>query len=621
MEIVEEVSPIIECQLPMQAQLNQNDFDDRVCEENVGCDTHECGMTVDRSEKSSSSKVVEQARKIIESNAEMLTLNQPNSNRETEQMGERYAVQNSINNQKPHKFNDQSSVSVKDQNKPKPSGAYDPVARKLRYLTERNKSLAKKLKESQSANIKSKVKKKIDSVLKTLSTEVPAAQFDFIKLQLKNTGKAKKGNRFTFEEKMLALVIYKQIPKRYQGLRKICNLPTRQTLIVHSATVRFKQGINQNLMSFIKEAVSKMEQLDKLCTVGWDEMSLTSSHHFDQIKDYIDGFEDTESKRTDNFATHALVFMARGITSAFKQPISYFLTANLNSTELAELVLLVTSAVMDTGLNVIGSVCDAVNTNLAAVNKLMGVKPKQSTTGQLLEYYINGCKIWHFFDPPHLIKSVRNNLLLKNLLHTVSFNEAKFRTDGTINWNYKSKQQKTASWIDVSDFFKFNNDCESGLFNLIPNVTDEHITPTRRKMKVSLATQVFSGTCGRNMYICWKRKQFKNNCIGTAAVLLFFNELFDSVNGDVTPIPDQLKGSVTMTSNHFTFWGYAIRMLDGMKFTENLTTGKPNQSHVCQHWISSLKGLRCISKHLLELGVESIGLRRLNQDGLENHFF
>lgn len=236
--------------------------------------------------------------------------------------------------------------------KPK-SRVYNPMMRKMRYLQARNKQLKNKLREAVSVNLKSdkksKVKQKIEGVLKTLSSELPTAQYNFIKLQLKNTGKAKKGNRFNFEEKTLALIIYKQNPKRYEDLRKISNLPTRQTLIIHSAAIRFKEGLNQNLMNFIKHVVSQMDPLERLCTIGWDEMSLTAGLQFDHVKDYIDGFEDLGSKRTSNFATHSLVFMVRGVQSPYKQPISYFLTENLNSQELAELVRLVISAVQDTG--------------------------------------------------------------------------------------------------------------------------------------------------------------------------------------------------------------------------------------------------------------------------------
>ncbi len=265
------------------------------------------------------------------------------------QMAEGNSTDDSVSNV-PKSFTDDS---VQENLKPKSTKHYDPVTRKMRYLQGRNKTLSAKLKEMQSANLKSnkksKVKKKIDSVLKTLSVELPPAHYDFIKLQLKNTGKSKKGNRFNFEERTLALIIYKQNPKRYQDLRKMANLPTRQTLIAHSAAIRFKEGLNQNLMNFIKEVVSQMEPLDKLCTIGWDEMSLTSNLHFDHIKDYIDGFEDLGSKRTNHFATHALVFMVRGVKSSYKQPISYYLTENLNATELAALIKLVITAVMDTG--------------------------------------------------------------------------------------------------------------------------------------------------------------------------------------------------------------------------------------------------------------------------------
>lgn len=273
------------------------------------------------------------------------------------------------------------------------------------------------------------------------------------------------------------------------------------------------------------------------------------------------------------------------------------------------------------GLKIIGSVCDGVATNIAAVNKLINPSCRRgNTTGTLLEYTINGSNIVHCFDAPHLIKSVRNNLLVKDLKHSVSFNETKFKPNGMIVWNEKSKVKRIASWKDISNFYDVNNN-QNGLFNLIPNITDEHMNPDRRKMKVKLASQVFSGTYGRNMYVCSKRKQLPNNdCIGTAAILLFFNDVFDSVNGDGVIKPDKLTGSLTEESKHFKFWDYAITMLDTMTFTENLKTGKPNKSNVLKHFMTTLKGLRKISQRLFQLGFQSIPLRQLNQDGLENHF-
>lgn len=243
--------------------------------------------------------------------------------------------------------------SVRENSKPKSSRTYNPAARKIRYLLNRNRALANKLKDIQAthlkSNKKSKVKKRIEVVLKTLSETVPPEQYNFVKLQIRNAGRRKRGNRFTFDEKTLALAIYKPNPKRYRDLLRVANLPCRRTLITHMAAIRFKEGVNPNLLNYIKEAVSQMDDIDKVCTIGWDEMSLSAHLDFEQIKDYIDGFEDLESKRTNNFATHALVFMIRGLKSKYKQPFSYFLTGNIDSTELAELIRLVITAVQDTG--------------------------------------------------------------------------------------------------------------------------------------------------------------------------------------------------------------------------------------------------------------------------------
>lgn len=245
------------------------------------------------------------------------------------------------------------NVNRTENSKSKSSRKYNPAARKMRYLVKRNKFLMKKLKEyelkSPKSNKKTKVKKNIESALKTLSSTVTPEQYDFLKLQISNAGKRKQGYRFTFDEKTLALAIYRQNPKRYRFLSERAHLPSRQTLIKHSAAIRFMEGVNPKLMNFIKEAVSEMEDLDKICTIAWDEMSLTAHLDFDEIKDYIDGFEDLGNKRTDNFATHALVFMVRGMRFPYKQPIAYFLTENINSDELAELIRLIIIAVEDTG--------------------------------------------------------------------------------------------------------------------------------------------------------------------------------------------------------------------------------------------------------------------------------
>lgn len=67
-----------------------------------------------------------------------------------------------------------------------------------------------------------------------------------------------------------------------------------------------------------------------------------------------------------------------------------------------------------------------------------------------------------FYDPPHLIKGMRNNLLSKDVI----FNG------------------KLATWQDIVDVYK--NDCNHGESRIMHKLTDEHVIPGKiKKMKVS----------------------------------------------------------------------------------------------------------------------------------------
>lgn len=74
-----------------------------------------------------------------------------------------------------------------------------------------------------------------------------------------------------------------------------------------------------------------------------------------------------------------------------------------------------------------------------------------------------------FFDPPHLLKGLRNNFLTKNII-----------------W-----QGKTATWKDIE--FVFDLDSKLGHTRALPKLTAHHVDAKKiKKMKVSVATQVLS---------------------------------------------------------------------------------------------------------------------------------
>ncbi|KAE9521413.1 hypothetical protein AGLY_018180 [Aphis glycines] len=188
----------------------------------------------------------------------------------------------------------------------------------------------------------------------------------FIKLQLRETKNSPKGRRFTLEEKLLCLSLYTQSTKSYQLLSKLFILLARKTL--------------STLLSQIS------------ISTGLDKMSLEPQLQYDDNVGCIVGFEDNGLDRTQRFADHNLVFMIKGITNNFKQPISYtFCESSTKRYDLANQITNVLKAVHLSGLKVVDTICDQER-----------------------------IKVVHLYDSPHLLKGIRNNLLSKNLMFTIN---------------------------------------------------------------------------------------------------------------------------------------------------------------------------------------------------------
>lgn len=82
-------------------------------------------------------------------------------------------------------------------------------------------------------------------------------------------------------------------------------------------------------------------------------------------------------------------------------------------------------------------------------------------------------KLVHIYDPPHLLKGIRNNLLNKNLI---------FNVDG---------EPKEASWKDIVALYELDSKISD--VKMLPRLTSEHVIPEKiKKMKVKNAAQVFS---------------------------------------------------------------------------------------------------------------------------------
>ncbi len=250
------------------------------------------------------------------------------------------------------------------------------------------------------------------------------------------------------------------------------------------------------------------------------------------------------------------------------------------------------------------SVCDQVQVNASAVRQLVDPKlPSSKPLTGLLKYKIGTSTIIHCYDPPHIIKGIRNNLMTKYLKHRVvnrwDVNQCDLK-------NTKKTRARWASWDHVERFYDWSNGAS---VKLLEKITPEHIKPEKLKMKVNVATQIFSQTVGNMMLKYGHEKDLPKNLSDTAEILLFFNDVFDSINGSFLSGDNELKGPVTENSLHFVFWNYALKMLSDMQFIDPTNGQQTNRTSIIKKLESTILGFIEICRRCLNLNIEQIAIR------------
>ncbi|RVE45431.1 hypothetical protein evm_009949 [Chilo suppressalis] len=191
----------------------------------------------------------------------------------------------------------------------------------------------------------------------------------FVKMQFTQAKKSKGGRRFTLEQKILPLSLYKSSPRAYKVLSEICILPKRSTLQNLLKKICLKPGINDIIFENLKKRVRKMPASHKYCLIMFDEMAINA--HLDLIDDKILGFVDDGISRKPQLADHVLVFMVRGVIKKYKQPLQYTFCTGSTKAVCSNMLKTIFNKVQSCGLKVVATVCDQGATNMAAINSLI----------------------------------------------------------------------------------------------------------------------------------------------------------------------------------------------------------------------------------------------------------
>ena len=191
-------------------------------------------------------------------------------------------------------------------------------------------------------------------------------------MQLRNANKKSHGRRFTIDDKLMALSLYKHSPSTYRFMHNILILPSISTVKRQLSKIELDTGINSNVAELLTNCVTGMkDERQKVQLLMWDEAFLKAHIWYDSKKDKIIGFEDFGNRRTSNFADHILTFMIRGLLRNTKLPLSYyFCNSQTSYSQLMDCIKENVKLLKDTGLQLVATVCDQGTSNVKAIKEL-----------------------------------------------------------------------------------------------------------------------------------------------------------------------------------------------------------------------------------------------------------
>lgn len=115
----------------------------------------------------------------------------------------------------------------------------------------------------------------------------------FFKNQLKSQSVSPRGRRFTLDDKLFALSLYKSSAKAYRVMSKMFALPSRKTLTDLLQKIPLEPGINNQIVEHLKLIVNSFKNnLDKTCILLFDEISLAAGVQYSECEDKVIGVKD-----------------------------------------------------------------------------------------------------------------------------------------------------------------------------------------------------------------------------------------------------------------------------------------------------------------------------------------
>ena len=240
-----------------------------------------------------------------------------------------------------------------------------------------------------------------------------------------------------------------------------------------------------------------------------DEMAIKKQVYFDGKKYH--GFVDIGNGVDDDSlpcASNVLVFMVVCLNNSWKVPIGYFFINGMTGIERANLIRLCIQRLSDIKVRITSVTCDGPSGHIKMLSEL-GASMEVSKLKPFFNLEGSENAIYVLLDICHMIKLVCGALAHLGVLLDPDNNK--------ICWSYLVALLKLQ---------------ESEGLRLANKLKISHIHFWQQKMKVNLATQIFSNSVADALEFCAKdlKKPEFQGCEATVKFIRIFNNLFDILN-------------------------------------------------------------------------------------------
>lgn len=267
-----------------------------------------------------------------------------------------------------------------------------------------------------------------------------------------------------------ALSLAAKSPSCYEEIRqsKILVLPSQRTLRDYRNYIRPTRGFQESVLEELNLLANSYFDTQRYVVLLFDEMKVQSNLVFDKHTGELIGYVDLGEpdinyatlEKQDDIATHALVFLVRGVCTELKFALAYFVTTGVTSAQLMSLFW-EGVCILETSCNlwIIAATSDGASPNrkFYRLHKGLDDAPGKDVCYRTINLHARHRYIYFFSDVPHLVKTTRNCLH-----HSGSGRCTRYM------WN----NGLFILWQHISQLFY--QDVESGL-KLLPKITYDHI--------------------------------------------------------------------------------------------------------------------------------------------------